>query len=92
MFLHDDHGQRADDIEGRHHDDQDQQHEHHELLEFERREEVPVHFHPVPCPVGKAECLLDARRNAVCSEDVRHFDFDAGDGLAEIEEFLCLRD
>src|SRR5438309_11594675 len=92
VLLDDDHGERADDVEGGDDHDQHQQDEHHELLQLERREQVFVELHPVARPVGAADRVLDRLGDAVRREDVRDLHLDAGHRVAHVEELLRLLD
>src|SRR5688572_4161589 len=74
-----DHGQRADDVECRHHDDEKKDHTHPQLLELQRLEERSVLLLPVNRPVRPAECTGDSLGYRSGLPAVSRLHFDSGD-------------
>src|SRR5207253_470874 len=78
-LLGDEQDEMADDRErGHQHDDRDDDEE-RELLELERREQTPVHLHPVAHPVAEAELSGNDAAHVLGVEGVVQLDLDSSD-------------
>ncbi len=90
-FFHDQHGQGADDIEGRHQYYQRQYYEHHHLLQLEGRKKAAVHLDPVADIKRRPEALFQRFRDFARLVDVIDPYLDSGNGVADPEKLLGYR-